>query len=160
MQWLFLKRARLTAGLFAAVVLLLGAGDDATRIDQLGHQIMCVCGCGQVLLECSHAECGYLSQMRSQLTSAVNRGGDDNSILQWFVQNYGPTVLPAPTHTGFNQVAWIMPYLTLVLGIALVVFIVWVWKGRAPSQTARIPAAVRGMDLDGFRQQARRETEI
>jgi cytochrome c-type biogenesis protein CcmH len=160
MQWVSLKRVRLIAGLFAGVVLLLGAGDDAQRIDRLGHQIMCVCGCNYILLECNHVGCPYSDGMRNQLTSAVTRGDDDSAILHWFVQTYGTVVLLAPTKTGFNRVAWIMPYLALALGIALVVFIVWLWTKRPPSANTGIPVAVRGIELDRFRQQASRETEI
>ncbi len=34
-------------------MLLLGAttSDSNTRMDDLGHKLMCTCGCGQVLLE-------------------------------------------------------------------------------------------------------------
>ncbi|MBO0911972.1 MAG: cytochrome c-type biogenesis protein CcmH [Acidobacteria bacterium] len=155
-----LKRARLISGVFAAVLLLVGAGDDAARIDRLGHKLMCVCGCYQILLECSHAECSYLAQMHAQLTSAVSRGVDDNGIIQSFVQAYGNTVLIAPSNTGFNRIAWIMPYLALVLGIALVVLLVWMWKSRPPSASTGIARTVRGAELDRFRSQVHRETEV
>ncbi len=154
------KRARLIFGLFAGVLLLLGAGDDAARIDRIGHQIMCVCGCNQILLECNHVGCSYSSRMRDELTAAVTRGDSDNVILQWFIQTYGTTVLAVPTKTGFNRIAWIMPYLALVLGIGLVVLILWMWKQRPAPANASATAAMRRTDLDRFRQQARRETEL
>jgi len=160
MQRVFFERVRLLSVVFAAVLLLLGAGDDAARIDRLGHQIMCVCGCNQILLECNHVGCSYSSRMRDELTSAVTRGADDKGILQFFIQTYGTAVLAAPANTGFNRMAWIMPYLALVLGIALVVFMVRLWSKRPPVSSTRIPAALRGSELERFRQQARRETEI
>jgi cytochrome c-type biogenesis protein CcmH/NrfF len=154
------KRLRLIAALFIAVLLLLGAGDDSARIDRLGHQLMCVCGCNQVLLECNHVGCSYSTHMRDELTASVTRGDSDNGVLQWFIKTYGTTVLTVPTNRGFNKVAWIMPYLALVMGIALVVFIVLVWKKRPLVVHASVPAAVRGAELDRFRDQARRETEL
>lgn len=160
MQFSSVSRARLIIGLFIGVLLLLGAGDDAARIDRIGHQVMCVCGCNQILLECNHVGCSYSTRMRDELTAAVTRGDSDNVIVQWFVQTYGTTVLAVPTNTGFNRVAWIMPYLVLVLGIGLVVLIVWMWKKRPLPTNASAAAAVRGSDLDKFRQEARRETEI
>jgi cytochrome c-type biogenesis protein CcmH len=138
----------------------MAAGDDAARIDRLGHQMMCVCGCNQILLECNHVGCSYSTRMRDELTAAVTRGDSDNSVLQWFIQTYGTTVLAAPTNTGFNRMAWIMPYLALVVGIGLVVAIVGVWRKRPLVAPAHLPAALRAADLDRFRQQARRETEI
>jgi hypothetical protein len=53
-----------------------------------------------------------------------------------------------------------MPYLALVLGIGLVVFIVAVWKKRPLAVHASVPTAVRGVELDRFRDQARRETQL
>lgn len=153
-------RVRLLPVLFAGVLLLMAAGDDAGRIDRLGHQMMCVCGCNQILLECNHVGCSYSTRMRDELTAAVTRGDSDNSVLQWFIQTYGTTVLAAPTNTGFNRMAWIMPYLALVVGIGLVVAIVGVWRKRPLVAPAHLPAALRAADLDRFRQQARRETEI
>src|SRR5579885_2344624 len=103
-------RARLILAVFAGTLLLLGAGDDAARIDRLGHQMMCVCGCNQILLECNHVGCSYSSRMREELTAAVTRGDSDNNVLQGFIQTYGTTVLAVPTNSGFNRIAWIMPY--------------------------------------------------
>ncbi|HKW17424.1 MAG TPA: cytochrome c-type biogenesis protein CcmH [Terriglobales bacterium] len=160
MQFSSLKRARLLLAVFAGLLLLLGAGDDAARIDRIGHQLMCVCSCNQVLLECNHVGCPYSSRMRDELTAAVTRGDSDNVILQWFIQTYGTIVLTVPTRTGFNRIAWIMPYLALVLGIGLVVLVVWTWKQRSVPAHAGAPSATRESDLDRFRQQARRETEL
>jgi cytochrome c-type biogenesis protein CcmH len=160
MQFSPKNRARLLLALFAGVLLLMGAGDDAARIDRIGHQLMCVCSCNQVLLECNHVGCAYSSRMRDELAAAVTRGGSDNDVLQWFIQNYGTTVLSVPTNQGFNRVAWLMPYLALVFGIALVVFIVSLWKRRPAPAHAAAGSSLRGADLDRFRQQAQRETEL
>jgi cytochrome c-type biogenesis protein CcmH len=154
------KRLHLIPALLVATLLLLGAGDDSTRIDRIGHQMMCVCGCNQILLECNHVGCSYSTRMRDELTAAVTRGDSDNGVLQWFIQTYGTTVLTVPTNRGFNRIAWIMPYFALVMGIALVVFIVLVWKKRPLAVHASVPAAVRGAELDRFRDQARRETQL
>jgi cytochrome c-type biogenesis protein CcmH/NrfF len=137
------KRLRFLPAVFVGVLLLLGAGDDSARVDRIGHQLMCVCGCNQVLLECNHVGCSYSTRMRDELVAAVTRGDSDNGVLQWF-----------------NRIAWIMQYLALVVGIGLVVFIVLVWKKRPLAVHASVPSAVRGTELDRFRQQARRETEL
>jgi cytochrome c-type biogenesis protein CcmH/NrfF len=153
-----LKRLAQAAAVVLLSTLLLGAGDDA-RFNDLGHKMMCLCGCNQILLECNHVGCSYSERMRSELAAALTRGDSDNLTLQSFVQKYGATVLAAPTTTGFNRVAWIMPYAALIAGIALVVFIVRLWKQRtapAYAPTGAVPPA----ELDGFRQRAREETEI
>jgi cytochrome c-type biogenesis protein CcmH len=152
------KRASQLALLFAAVVALMGAGDQAARFGELGHRMMCVCGCSQILLECNHVGCQYSDRMRGELMAALDRGDSDDLVLQGFVQKYGTTVVAAPATTGFGRVAWIMPYLALVLGITTVVLIVRAWKGRPPNDGGAPP--VSGADMDRFRDQARKDTEL
>ncbi len=147
------------AVLFAAVFAFLGAGDQEARFNNLGHKLMCVCGCHQVLLECNHVGCQYSDRMRGELAANLGRGDSDDLTLQAFVQKYGPTVLIAPTTTGFNRVAWVMPYLALVLGVTTVVFIVRAWRMRPLAISAGGIAPVSGAELERFRDQARKETD-
>jgi cytochrome c-type biogenesis protein CcmH len=123
--------------------------------------MMCTCGCGQVLLECNHVGCQSSDKMRNQLLAALEKGGDsDDLILQGFVQEYGPTVIAAPTTTGFNRVAWIMPFLALVLGLVTTALIVRAWKDRPAPATPGGVVPVTGPELDVFRRQAREDTDI
>lgn len=155
------RRIRLVAALFAGMLILLGAGDDSTRIERLGHQMMCVCGaCNQYLLECNHVGCAYSERMRSELTAAVDSGKSDGGVLQFFIEKYGATVLAAPTKTGFDRVAWIIPYLALVLGVGAVVLAIRVLKIRLAVAPASNAAAVNSAEMDRFRAQARKETEL
>ncbi len=142
------------------IVLFMGAGDDATaRFDKVGHQLMCRCGCNQVLLECNHVGCTYSDTMRNELMAGLQRGDNDDLILQAFVQKYGPTVLAAPTTTGFNRIAWIMPFVALAAGLLVVVSIVRIWNARrgapAPVTGSMDPAA-----LESFRRRVHEETEL
>src|SRR5690242_10805817 len=91
-----IKRVCLLAMLCLAIFLLLGAGDEDARFNTVGHKMMCVCGCNQVLLECNHVGCRYSDRMRGELSSALSRAESDDLVLQSFVQEYGPTVLIAP----------------------------------------------------------------
>jgi cytochrome c-type biogenesis protein CcmH len=155
---LVLHRAAHIALLCLAIFAFLGAGDENARFNDLGHRLMCVCGCNQILLECNHVGCNYSEHMRDELIAAINHGDNDDLVLQAFIQKYGTTVLSAPTHQGFNRVAWLVPYLALVLGLGVVVMVVNAW-GRKPPP----PPAGRGSgdpDLEPFRSQAQRETEI
>jgi cytochrome c-type biogenesis protein CcmH len=154
------QRALQLGFLFATMLVLLGAGDQSARVNDLGHRLMCACGCNQILLECNHVGCSYSERMRGELVAAVDRGDNDDLTLQSFVQKYGTTVLAAPTKTGFNRVAWIMPYLALVLGLTGVVWIVNIWKSRPLLRPADLPAALHGSELEHFRDMARKDTEL
>jgi len=147
-----------------AVVAFMGAGDDSARFKDLGHRMMCTCGCGQVLLECNHVGCQSSEKIRNQLLAALDKGdtNNDDLILQGFVQEYGPTVIAAPTTTGFNRVAWIMPFLVLALGIGFAVHIVRSWKDRPEPALADGIVIPQGNSdvLDEFRRKARKETDL
>src|SRR5437764_14631124 len=109
---------------------MLGASDSGQRFEKLGHRLMCTCGCNQILLECNHVGCPASDGMRNELSAGMKKTSNDDGVLDIFVQKYGPIVLAAPTMTGFNRVAWIMPYAMFALGIGLVAFIVRAWKYR------------------------------
>jgi len=153
------RRWMQAALLLLATTLFLGAGDDA-RFKSLGHKLMCVCGCSQILLECNHVGCSYSERMRTELAETVDKGGNDDLMLQVFVQKYGPTVIAAPTTTGFNIVAWIMPFAVLLAGLGLVVWVVRTWKNRPTPAMAMGVLPAQGADLEKFREQARSETEL
>ncbi|HZR29466.1 MAG TPA: cytochrome c-type biogenesis protein CcmH, partial [Terriglobales bacterium] len=96
-------------------------------------------------------------RMRNELIAAVQRGDNDDLVLQAFVQKYGPTVLAAPTTTGFNRIAWIMPFAVLLAGFAFAGMIVLSWKNKPLLQPGTVGSSG---PLEQFREQARRETEI
>jgi cytochrome c-type biogenesis protein CcmH len=153
------RRILQAAMLCAVIFTFLGAADES-RFRDLGHRLMCVCSCNQILLECNHVGCTYSDRMRGELMAAVERGESDDLTLQSMVQNYGTTVIAAPTTTGFNRVAWIMPYFALVAGLTMVIAIVRAWRNRPLKATPASVPALRGGELEHFRQQARKDTEL
>ena len=143
-----------------AVFAFTGAGDPATRFTELGHQMMCICSCNQILLECNHVGCPDSDGMRNELMVAVNRGDSDSLVEQSFVQKYGPTVLAAPTTTGFDRTAWIVPFVALALGLMLVVLVIRSWKNRPTPAIADGLRPARGAELEQFRDQAGKDTDL
>ena len=137
---------------------LVGADSDNARFDQLGHKLMCRCGCNQILLECNHVGCAYSDKMRQELIAGLETRDSDDLILQRFVQEYGAVVLAAATATGFNRVAWVTPFVALGAGIFAVVWIVRRWRGPGGRGPGAPPTA--GTGLDPFRERARKETEL
>lgn len=155
-----MKRALQAAALSLGLLLFLGAGDSGARFNDLGHRMMCVCGCKQILLECNHVGCQYSDRMRGELMTALDRGDSDDLTLQAFVQKYGTTVIAAPTTKGFNRVAWIMPFVALALGLATVVLVVRAWRNRPTPAFADGVKPLRGSELEQFRAQAQKETDL
>ena len=65
-------------------------------------------------------------------------------------------MLAAPPASGFNLVAWIMPFAVLFAATGFAVLVVLRWKQRAPGAAA----AAASPELDAMRLRARRETEL
>ncbi len=147
------------AALVLAATLLVGAGpSDDTRVNALGHQMMCMCGCNQVLAECNHVGCSYSSKMMAQIREAVARGDSDATIKKAMVEEYGTVVLAAPTTKGFDIVAWITPFVIFLVALGAVIAVVRSWKNRKPLTPATVSAPPE--ELDSYRELARKETEL
>ena len=152
--------SRTLLAVLAVVVCLCatGATDPQARFNDLGHQMMCTCGCNQVLLECNHVGCTVSGGMRDELTRQIASGANDSLILQSFVQEYGATVLAAPTTHGLDLLAWIMPFAVALLALAGTIYLVRHWaRQQAATAVARTPEQARA--LDAMRERIRRETE-
>jgi cytochrome c-type biogenesis protein CcmH/NrfF len=126
------KRLLHVALLCVLALPMLGAGAPSSRFNAIGHKLMCVCGCGQVLLECNHVGCPDSDREITELRTELATGLPDAGVLNWFVVKYGPPVLAAPLRGGFDVVAWIVPFAALLLGIGIVVFLISVWRRRTP----------------------------
>jgi cytochrome c-type biogenesis protein CcmH len=153
---MLLTRKHFVQGLLLAFACILFLGSSDSRFNDLGHKMMCKCGCNQVLLECNHVGCTYSDRMRDELTAALERGDSDDLVMQAFVQKYGATVLAAPTTKGFNRVAWIMPFAVFGMGIIAVVYVVKVWRARQPAASAHATAPL----TNDVRERIRKDTEI
>jgi cytochrome c-type biogenesis protein CcmH/NrfF len=137
-------------------MVMLGA-DASSRFNKVGHQMMCVCSCGQVLLECNHVGCPDSARMIGELHTQMDGGGTDTSILNWFAAKYGATVLAAPIRGGFDNVAWITPMAMFFLATIGTGVLVKVWRTRYAQQ---VPVSAAGSPRgNALRERIRRETE-
>ena len=156
-------KALQAAVLCLAVTFSLGATDASSRFNDLGHRLMCTCGCAQLLGECNHVGCPESGRERQELTDAIASGKTDQQILDWFAAKYGATMLAAPTMHGFNLVAWIAPFAVLAAGFLGTVLLVRRWSvGRTPLPAGTSPDssmdAIADPEERERRQRIRRDT--
>src|SRR5580704_824383 len=133
-----LKRWMQAAAVCLLGVMMIGA-NDTSRFNRIGHEMICVCGCTQILLECNHVGCPDSDRMIGELRDQLASGGSDTAIQNWFAAKYGPTVLAAPVRGGFDNVAWIAPMAVFLLATVGTGFLIRVWKLRSG---ARVPVGV------------------
>ena len=125
---------------------------------QLGMKLMCMCGCGQVLVQCNHINCPSSAPMLKELDEHVARGEADNLVVQDFVQEYGEAVLSEPPNRGFNRVAWLLPGIAFAAGLAIVTMVIVTWRKRVPVQAPK-PKQVSEEALRRARELVDKETE-
>jgi len=88
------------------------------------ESLTCQCGCGLTVHSCNHIQCGSGEPIKKEIAERIERGETKDQILAAFTQKFGEKVLSSPTMTGFNRLAWIMPFAGLfVAGTILTVVI-------------------------------------
>jgi cytochrome c-type biogenesis protein CcmH/NrfF len=127
--------------LLVCFVLAVPAGAQKTeRAKALGKQMMCMCGCNQILTECNHVGCTVSAAMLKELDDRVARNESDSLTLQAFQQEYGLAVMAQPASHGFGLTAWILPVVVLLLGAWLVSVVLQRWRRRVVAPVPHVRA--------------------
>jgi cytochrome c-type biogenesis protein CcmH/NrfF len=154
---MFNLRRWIQAGMVCLLaVMMLGASPEA-RFNKVGHEMICACSCGQVLLECNHVGCPDSARMIDELHAQMDGGGSNTSVLNWFAAKYGATVLASPMRGGFDNVAWIAPMAVFFFATIGTGLLIRVWKLRSSQRRPMTSAGSIGGDE--IRERIRRETE-
>lgn len=110
------------------VTAALAFGADEVHYKRLGEEFICTCSCNQLLTGCTHLGCPNSGPMRAELRQMIDAGRTDPEIHAAFKKKYGPIVLSAPSTSGFDLTAWLMPFVALAAGIIAVAYVVRSWR--------------------------------
>lgn len=82
-----------------------------------------------------------IAQRMKVFISARIRAGDTKSeIERRLVAQFGPAVLAQPSKHGFDLVAWLLPFVALLGGGAVLGFAAWRWsRARSPDAESAAP---------------------
>jgi cytochrome c-type biogenesis protein CcmF len=130
---------------------------------QLEEKIICMCG-SSGCVHATLANCpmrpachGHTAQV-AEIKAFLNEGKDVDQSLVSFVEKYGQAVLAVPRNSGFNSLAWGLPYLLGALGLVTILLTSRRWSrpaaavaGGAESQPepgldARLDDELRNLD--------------
>jgi cytochrome c-type biogenesis protein CcmH/NrfF len=161
--------ARASAALLFALIFLAFASpsraEDAARAKALSKKVMCMCGgCNDTAGTCNHTggafsgPCDTAKAMQKEVAQRVDRGDSDDLILQSFVQEYGPTVLPDPPKKGFTWLVWIAPIAAPLIALYLIWEVVRRWRRRMELAPAGGPGISPEL-LDRARREAGKESD-
>lgn len=74
--------------------------------------------------------------MKDLIRSQVAAGASDEDVRQYFISKYGEWVLLEPRPSGFNLVVYLLPFLGLLAGAALIFVAVRRWTGPEEGELA------------------------
>ena len=145
-----------------ALIAPVGAQQLSDRAKKIGGKFMCMCSCSQVLTECNHVGCSTSTAMLKELNQSLASGGSEETITQAFLQEFGTKVYAEPPKSGFSLVAWSLPTIYLVIGTALVIYVISRWRkrpGEGPASGGSPASHLSPELLERARAQAARDTE-
>jgi cytochrome c-type biogenesis protein CcmH/NrfF len=138
----FWMRAVEASVLVVVICISLGADTPDSRQNRLSHQLMCQCGCAQLLGECDHVGCPDRDKELSELMTDLAANMTDQQVMDEFVAKYGATVLAAPTMKGFNLVAWVAPFAVFAAALLGTILLIRRWGGLGIERPAQATASV------------------
>jgi cytochrome c-type biogenesis protein CcmF len=136
--------AAATASMILVIVLLPGVGFAQTvapvqkselRKDLEG-EILCTCGCRRPMNDCPmEPNCHGLDAQREKLDKYVGGGMTRDQVLAAFAADYGTqAILARPIDSGFNRLAWFVPYVVGASGLVMALFIARRWSRRRDAE--------------------------
>jgi cytochrome c-type biogenesis protein CcmH/NrfF len=122
-------------------------GAAVVSFQDLEESLTCQCGCGLTVHACNHLHCPSAGPLREEIRAQMALGKSKAEILAYFKGKYGEKILSSPTTTGFNLVAWAMPFVLMILGGLIVGVAIMRWSGRAQQKSpaqhglSRVPSS-------------------
>ena len=66
--------------------------------------------------------------MLRELEAMIDSGQTEEQIIAAYAEKYGYTVLSSPPASGFNLLAYILPFAALLFGALIAVYVARTWK--------------------------------
>ena len=124
--------AVVAAGLVALVVVAVRGEAPPTSQAQRAHQIASTLRCPICEdLSVADSPAPLAGQMRQQISAQLAE-----QIRAGFVAAYGDSVLLTPPHRGIGQIAYLLPFLVLVAGLAAATLLLRGWRRRPAVATS------------------------
>lgn len=119
------NRAAVILIVLALAAVILPVSALAVTSSEIEAELMCDCGCGDVLVNCT---CERSEEMRAIITGMINDGQSKTQILATFVSQFGEVILSSPPRKGFNLVAYSVPLAGLLVGSVVAVSLARRWR--------------------------------
>jgi cytochrome c-type biogenesis protein CcmH/NrfF len=131
-----LRTKFLLAAFTLAALLAQNSSEDVRRV---GSRLACMCGCAHTVATCDMFECSFSKPAKLRIAKLKADGVSDQAIIDEYVKQNGDKIYRAEP----NPFGWIIPYVSLVPGLALI----W-WFMRRYRQPKPIPELEANLEID------------
>lgn len=128
----------------------------AVTSSEIETELMCDCGCGDVLVNCT---CERSEEMRAIITGMINQGKSKTQILGIFVSQFGEVILSSPPRKGFNLVAYGVPMTGFLIGSMVAVTMARRWRSSRRNEEDEETGAIHDDISDDIEERIRGELE-
>ncbi len=131
------------------------AQEDTVR--EIASQLRCpVCQ----NLSVADSPSGLANEMRGVIREKVKAGETPQQIRAYFVSKYGEWILLGPVKTGFNLLAWGLPFVGIVVGAVAVIWLARRWAaGAGPAAEGEEAGPPADPEDAPYRERLRRELD-
>jgi cytochrome c-type biogenesis protein CcmH len=135
------------------------ARDDDELVKALEGKLRCTCGCNLDVFTCRTTDftCATSPAMHQVVLARLDSGMTEQQVIAAFEAQYGQSVLMAPPRRGFNWTAYLMPFVGLGVGIALLGLamrrLVRAHAAEAPAAAPVAAAEVTPQDLERLKKE-------
>lgn len=137
------------AGVISLIVVAVRGEPPPATVAQEAHQIATTLRCPICEdLSVADSPAPLAAQMRQQINQELAAGKTADEIRANFVASYGDTVLLSPPHQGIDQIAYVLPFAVVAIGLAGGALLLRRGRREAASVRGR-PAGKRPDDLTG-----------
>lgn len=131
----------------AAVMLLMGLTGPAAAEDLTPEQQKLASSIdGKLISPCCWTQTVALhesqkaEEIKMQVRLQISQGKGESEIIDGFVSQYGEQILASPRASGFNWLAYLIPFAVLAVGLGGIAVLVGRWRG-GHAQVAPVPVS-------------------
>lgn len=150
---------RLWFALALAVLPATASVPTPEEIKKVAVDLVCLCGsCNrQSLATCICTE--FAVPQRQHIGQLLQSGKSAEEIVTQYIAEFGVHILAAPPARGYSLVAWIGPFVGLIIGFAAVRLVLkrWRWQTPGAAEPAGVAATPKPAGTADYRRQLEQE---
>jgi cytochrome c-type biogenesis protein CcmH len=124
---------------------------DETAVIALEKNLACPCPCSLDIYTCRTTDvtCTNSPAIHRDIILMVDGGYTGDEIVAQLSGTYGQRIRLVPSKSGFNLVAWFLPFVAVGTGGLVIAKLVHTWRRNAEQAAHAVPRDVRTIPVQG-----------